>query len=64
MRSNINDHLGCVFLIDNVNSKETNIRETDKLAGDWLTKEQLIEHYGKLETWAKHITNYLVENTF
>lgn len=64
MRSEINDHLGCVFLIDNVDSKETNIRETDKLVGDWFTKEQLIEHYGKLETWAKHITNYLVENTF
>lgn len=64
MRSEINDHLGCVFLIDNVDSKETSIRETDKLVGDWFTKEQLIEHYGKLETWAKHITNYLVENTF
>lgn len=64
MRSEINDHLGCVFLIDNVDSKETSIRETDKLVGDWYTKEQLIEHYGKLETWAKHITNYLVENSF
>ena len=62
MGSKINDHLGCVFLIDNVDSKETSIRETDKLVGDWYTKEQLIEHYGKLETWAKHITNYLVEN--
>lgn len=62
MGSKINDHLGCVFLIDNVDSKETGIRETDKLVGDWYTKEQLIEHYGKLETWAKHITNYLVEN--
>lgn len=64
MGSGINDHLGCVFLIDNVDSKETSIRETDKLVGDWYTKEQLIEHYGKLETWAKHITNYLVENSF
>lgn len=64
MRSEINDHLGCVFLIDNVDGKETSIRETDKLVGDWYTKEQLIEHYGKLETWAKHITNYLVENSF
>lgn len=64
MGSGINDHLGCVFLIDNINKKETSIREKDKLEGDWFTKQQLIEHYGKLETWAKHITNYLVENSF
>lgn len=64
MGTGINDHLGCVFLIDNVDIKETSIREKDKLIGDWYTKSQLIEHYGKLETWAKHITNYLVENSF
>lgn len=64
MGTGINDHLGCVFLIDDVDIKETSIKEKDKLIGDWYTKEQLIEHYGKLETWAKHITNYLVENSF
>lgn len=64
MGTGINDHLGCVFLIDDVDIKETSIREKDKLIGDWYTKNQLIEHYGKLETWAKHITNYLVENSF
>lgn len=64
MQSNINDHLGCVFLIDNIDSKNTSIRNTEKIIGDWYTKEQLIEHYGKLEAWAKHITNYLVENSF
>ena len=64
MNSGINDHLGCVFLIDDIDKKETSIKETDKLIGDWLSRSELIEHYGKLETWAKHITNYLVENSF
>lgn len=64
MSNGLNDHLGCVFLIDDVDIKETKIKETDKLIEDWYTKKQLIEHYGKLETWAKHIVNYLVENSF
>lgn len=64
MSGGVNDHLGCVLLIDNVDEKDTTIRETDKLIGDWYTINQLIEHYGKLESWAKHITNYLVENSF
>ena len=64
MHENISDHVGIVFLIDDIDETETSIREKDKLIGAWYTKAELIEHYGKLESWAKFITNYLVENSF
>lgn len=63
MKSQIRDHLGIVFLIDLVEESKTGIRETDKLIGDWYSVDKLVEHYGKLESWAKHITNFLVDNT-
>lgn len=62
MNSNIKDHLGCVFLIDDIDEKETKILKQDVYIQDWYTKEQLIEHYAKFETWSKHIINHLVEN--
>ena len=62
MNSDIKDHLGCVFLIDDIDEKETKILKQDVYNQDWFTKNQLIEHYAKLETWSKHIANYLVEN--
>lgn len=63
MKSQISDHLGIVFLIDMIEESETNIRQTDNLNGAWYNIDDLIEHYGKLESWAKHITNFLVENS-
>lgn len=57
----VSDHLGCVFLIDGVDKKETSIRETDKLIGDWYDKDKLIADYHKFESWAKHIINHLID---
>ena len=62
MNSDIKDHLGCVFLIDDIDEKETKILKQDVYIQDWYTKNQLVEHYAKFETWSKHIINYLVEN--
>lgn len=54
-------HLGYVFLMDNVSN---NIKlNNNNLIGQWLTVEELINNYGKLESWSKHIVNYLVDNT-
>lgn len=63
MKGKISDHLGIVFLIDMIEESETNIRETNNLIGDWYSVDDLVEHYGKLESWSKHITNFLVENS-
>lgn len=55
-------HLGYVFLMDNVSN---NVKlNNSNLTGQWFTTEELINNYGKLETWSKHIVNFLVDNTF
>lgn len=57
---NMPKFLGYVFLIDNV---ENDIKlNNEKLIGKWMTKKELIDNYGKLESWSKHIVNYIVDN--
>lgn len=52
--------LGYVFLIDNMTENISLINS--KLEGKWLTKQELIDNYSKLEGWSKHVINYLVDN--
>lgn len=54
------NYLGYVFLLDNIDKISLN---NDILEASWLTKEELIEKYGKLCAFSKHITNYLVDNS-
>lgn len=61
MQSETNDHTGLVFLLL-VNQAE--VRETEKYVGEWMTAEQLEEHYFKFEDWGKHLINYIVENGY
>ena len=44
---------------DNINDVTIN---NDKLQGAWLSKQDLIDKYNNLETWSKHIVDYLIDN--
>lgn len=35
-----------------------------EIKGEWLTIDELINKYGKLDTWTRHIVNYLVDSDF
>lgn len=62
MNSNINDHLGIVFLLK-ITSKDKAIYNNKQITSHWLTKKDLIDKYGRLESWSKYIVDYMVENT-
>lgn len=55
------NYLGFVFLIDDIDEDVALLNDT--LTKNWLTKDDLIEKYGKLDIWTKHITNHLVDNS-
>lgn len=59
--SSTNDHLGLVFIIK---SQEDNIsiKETDKLIGQWMTKEEMFKSYSLFEGWSKYILDYMYKN--
>lgn len=52
--------IGYVFLIDNV-SNEIKLNNNN-LKGSWKSKEELIYDYKNLESWSKHIVNFMVDN--
>lgn len=62
MNENIGDHLGIVFLIDSLDEKSVKLLNDNNLKSYWYTVKDLIDNYPKLESWSKHITNYLVDN--
>lgn len=35
-----------------------------EIKGEWLTIDELINKYGKLDTWTRHIVSYLVDSDF
>ena len=54
--SELNDHLGFVFVAE---TEQASIKETDKLIGQWMSVQELIDNYFKLEDWAKFIVDYM-----
>lgn len=52
--------LGYVFLMNIVDDNIKLLNEN--LEGKWMSKDELINNYGKLEAWSKHIVNYMVDN--
>lgn len=56
-----NDHLGVVFITECLKS-DISIRENDNLKGFWMSKNELIEKYGRLESWSKFIVDYMVDS--
>lgn len=35
-----------------------------EIKSEWLTIDELINKYGKLDSWTRHIVNYLVDSNF
>lgn len=56
-----NDHIGIVFMTKCLKSK-ISIKENDYLKGYWMSKNELIDKYGKLESWSKYIVDYMVDS--
>jgi predicted NUDIX family phosphoesterase len=52
-------HLAVVFLLDG-DSPEISIRETDKLAGELLTLDEMRIHYLEMESWSQMVYDRLV----
>lgn len=59
MTSELNDHIGLVFLLQ---VSQASIRETDSLEGIWMTIDELEKDYFKFEGWARFIIDYLSTN--
>jgi predicted NUDIX family phosphoesterase len=53
-------HLGVVFLVDG-DSPNISIRETDKLAGELLTLEEMRIYYLGMESWSQMVYDRLAE---
>jgi predicted NUDIX family phosphoesterase len=51
-------HLGVVFLVDG-DSPNISIRETDKLAGELLTLEEMRIYYLGMESWSQMVYDRL-----
>lgn len=62
MNSNSNDHLGIVFKISDI-PEDSIVVNTPEFVGKWMTKKELIEHYGKFENWSKHLIDFMVDET-
>jgi len=54
-------HLGVVFLVDG-DSPDISIRETDKLAGELLTLEEMRMYYLSMESWSQIVYDRLTVN--
>ncbi|MBO0687396.1 MAG: NUDIX domain-containing protein [Candidatus Dormibacteraeota bacterium] len=52
-------HLGVVFLVEG-DSPEIEIRETDKLAGELLTLDEMKIHYLEMESWSQIVYDRLL----
>lgn len=57
-------HLGLLVIIDLPASASVSVKEKEKLAGKWLTREQLIEPetFARLESWSAFAAQILAES--
>lgn len=62
---NNNNHIGYVLKMDDLEENIVKlINENDSYFGKWMSLDELINSYGNLGYWSKHIVNYLVDNSF
>lgn len=54
----LSDHIGFVFELE---VEDADIKEKEKHRGFWMTKQDLKDKYFTLETWSRHIADYLCE---
>lgn len=52
-------HLGAVLKLEIPEDMEIDVRETDTLAGSFMTKEQLKENYARFENWSQFVIDEL-----
>lgn len=61
MTSKTNDHFGLIFI---VKAKEGDvfIKETDKLEGSWMAREEMYDKYSLFEGWSKYLLDYIYDD--
>lgn len=58
LSSKTSEHFGLVFIVK-AEQNHISIKETNKLKGKWMTKDQMYDNYEKFENWSKFILDYL-----
>ena len=56
------DHIGVVYLIQisNCHRDKIEVKETNSLDGQWMTKRDLVDHYDDFESWARLLISDIV----
>ena len=52
-------HLGAVYVLDSLDG-EVAVRETEKMSGRWVPREELAQHRGEMETWSQIVFDAIV----
>jgi predicted NUDIX family phosphoesterase len=52
-------HLGAVFVLDALDGEVT-VRETEKMSGRWVPREELAEHREAMETWSQIVYDAVI----
>lgn len=60
-KSTTNDHTGIVI---SIKVSDAEINETENLKGAWMTLDELINNYEKMESWSKQIVDHYAENRY
>ena len=53
-------HIGLLYNI-RVSNKNIVVREMDKMTGDWVEKNDLVNYYDEMETWTKIAIDYYIK---
>lgn len=55
-------HLGIVYLIEVNGADAVQVKETEKLTGEWMTSNELAKLYraGKLESWSEYVFKHCI----
>lgn len=52
------EHFGLVFIVK-ADPEHISVKETNKLKGKWMTKEEMYDNYSNFENWSKYVLDYL-----
>ena len=52
-------HLGAVYLLD-ASSRDVTVRETEKMAGEWVAEEDLAAVRDRMETWSQIVLDEVI----
>lgn len=54
------EHLGLLFIVK-AEKESLSVKETNKLAGSWMKKEDAFNKYASFENWSQFVLDYLFE---